>query len=81
MAVDILALERASRESRACHDDPAFRRAYDKMYLAALDDFRNSKPEEHDKREAAYWRLRALDDLDAHLVLEIKAPQFQERQR
>ncbi len=74
---DLLAIQRIANEARSLYEDPAFRRVYEKLYLAAFNQFRRSLPEEHAKRDEAFWRLNTLEALDAELVGEIKAPQLE----
>ena len=70
---DLLQMQRFAIQARSLTEDPAFRRAYEKLYLEAFDSIRRSTPEDERTREEAYWCLRTLERLDSALQSEIKA--------
>jgi len=66
-------VQRLAAQARSLTEDPAFRRAYEKLYLEAFDTIRRSAPEDERAREEAYWSMRTLERLDSALQAEIKA--------
>lgn len=74
-------LEAHAREARKTLNDPAFQRAVGEMYTEAVTRIRTSEPHECEAREAAYWTLRALDQIEQRLVVQIKLPDYDKRRR
>lgn len=72
---------RLATEARSLYEDPAFRRAYAKLYQGALDEIRHSAPEAVAVREAAYARMKTLEMLDKELSGTMAAPGLDARRR
>lgn len=70
---DLLQMQRFAAQAKSLTEDPAFRRAFEKLYLEAFEIIRRSDPAEVEAREGAYWSLRTLERLDSALQSEIKA--------